>query len=354
MDDTVELAERIACRTSDAEDLFVTGPQAAGGPAFCRRLPGAHRVPRARARPAHRVRGLGRDDRAGAAGAAAPAARRRVVGRALGRRARRARRRARRRGRAAAAPHGMSRSAVGSSAGRGVVARAPRGSLVRTTIGVRVPPRGDGRRGEHGTAAERPALARPRSTGVRRPAAPRRATCRAAARARSARRRARSRDRRSGGVPNSATPGAWGGAISSPCWSGPPQGGRGGEVAADLPKAVQVADMGTTGTRVTGTAPWALVNRASSRSSRAARSTRSACSRSTAAASGAPRSPSAAARAWLAERSASTGCVRFSTSPASGISSVESRSTKYAASRSASGSGAATTRNAVPGERSSS
>jgi len=42
-----------------------------------------------------------------------------------------------------------------------------------------------------------------------------------------------------------------------------------------------------------------------------------------------------------------------STSPASGIPSAASRSTKYEASRSASGSGAAITRNDVPGARSS-
>ena len=45
---------------------------------------------------------------------------------------------------------------------------------------------------------------------------------------------------------------------------------------------------------------------------------------------------------------AGAGVARLTTSPASGIRSSPSRSTKYAASRSASGSGAATTRNAVP------
>ncbi len=58
------------CRTSDAEDLFVTGAPS-GRPELLPRLPGPHRVPRARAGPAHRVRGLGRDDRAGAPGSAA-------------------------------------------------------------------------------------------------------------------------------------------------------------------------------------------------------------------------------------------------------------------------------------------
>ena len=42
------------------------------------------------------------------------------------------------------------------------------------------------------------------------------------------------------------------------------------------------------------------------------------------------------------------GLARLTTSPASGISSSVSRSTKYAASRIASGSGAATTKKAVP------
>ena len=46
-------------------------------------------------------------------------------------------------------------------------------------------------------------------------------------------------------------------------------------------------------------------------------------------------------------------CTRFRISPASGIRSSASRSTKYDASRSASGSGVATTRNDVPGACSS-
>ena len=69
----------------------------------------------------------------------------------------------------------------------------------------------------------------------------------------------------------------------------------------------------------------------------------------------AARSRSTPAIARSADRSPSGGrLARLTTSPASGIRSSSSRSTKYAASRSASGSGAATTRNAVPSAWSSS
>ena len=58
---------------------------------------------------------------------------------------------------------------------------------------------------------------------------------------------------------------------------------------------------------------------------------------------------SAAAHARSADSSSARAtCTRLRTSPASGIRSAPSRSTKYEASRRASGSGAATTTNAVP------
>ena len=56
----------------------------------------------------------------------------------------------------------------------------------------------------------------------------------------------------------------------------------------------------------------------------------------------------AGGRAYMKVFSAAARVTRFSTSPASGIRSVANLSTKYEASRSASGSGAATTRKAVP------
>ena len=86
--------------------------------------------------------------------------------------------------------------------------------------------------------------------------------------------------------------------------------------------------------------------------SRSMMRTRSAWSRSRPAVSdeeSADCSRSAAVIAASADSSVrADGLARLTTSPASGMSSSVSRSTKYAASRSASGSGAATTTNAVP------
>ena len=88
------------------------------------------------------------------------------------------------------------------------------------------------------------------------------------------------------------------------------------------------------GTVRTATCGWALVNRSASRCSRVASVIRSACTRSAPAASLAPLPPdsataSAAASARVADSAVvAGGWVRLSTSPASGMPSAESRSTK--------------------------
>jgi hypothetical protein len=84
----------------------------------------------------------------------------------------------------------------------------------------------------------------------------------------------------------------------------------------------------------TGTSGWALVNRSASRCSRVATVIRSACTRNAPSASFAPLPPasataSAAASARVADSAVvAGGWVRLTTSPASGIPSEESRSTK--------------------------
>ncbi|CFR68487.1 Uncharacterised protein [Mycobacterium tuberculosis] len=99
----------------------------------------------------------------------------------------------------------------------------------------------------------------------------------------------------------------------------------------------------------------APVNRDSSRISRLAVCPRSAWIRSTAAASDvasesvvSASNVSAASIARSIGNAHSIGCVRLKTSPASGMLSCDSRSTKKDASRSASGSAADTTTNWVP------
>jgi hypothetical protein len=106
------------------------------------------------------------------------------------------------------------------------------------------------------------------------------------------------------------------------------------------------------GTTAVATCGCAVANRSRSRASRSTIRAWSACRRSSPAVSDSGsrlRSFSAPAIASSADSvPAGTGLARLTTSPASGIRSSLRRSTKYAASRSASGSGAATTRNAVP------
>ena len=113
------------------------------------------------------------------------------------------------------------------------------------------------------------------------------------------------------------------------------------------------------GTSTIGMTGWAAVKLSSSRCSRSASCIRSACSRSAVTASGCRGavacagtacSASAAARLRAADScGAADRCTRLTTRPASGIWSADSRSTKYDASRSASGSAVAMTRKEVPG-----
>ena len=105
---------------------------------------------------------------------------------------------------------------------------------------------------------------------------------------------------------------------------------------------------GNDGTPTIRTSGWVSVNDSSRRTSCLAVPARSAWIRSTASASGFPANRSAAAHACSAVRSVSRGWVRLITTPASGISSSESRSAKNAASRRAGRSADETTRNSVP------
>ena len=121
--------------------------------------------------------------------------------------------------------------------------------------------------------------------------------------------------------------------------------------------------LASAGTTAVGTSRVGGREPASQRASRSTRRVRSACSRSSPAVTRRLRRRAAQLaqpgrgrhRLVRAEQAAAGGALaRLTTSPASGIWSSPSRSTKYAASRSASGSGAATTRNAVPSAWSSS
>ena len=72
--DDHRLAQSLAaCRNGDPDALFVQGAEQNVAKRICRELPGSLRVPGRRARQPDRVRRVGRHDRAGTAGAAAPA-----------------------------------------------------------------------------------------------------------------------------------------------------------------------------------------------------------------------------------------------------------------------------------------